>query len=169
MRTVRVHLGERSYSISIGRRVLSRLGSLARKFFSGGKVVVVTDRNVAPILGPAAVKSLERVGFDTALFSVPPGERSKSMSQLGRVFDKFAAFRMERGCGVVALGGGVVGDLAGFAAATYLRGLPYIQVPTTLLALVDSSVGGKTAIDHQSANLEGSTLPRETSTDFWIS
>ena len=156
MKSVQVHLGDRSYSISIGKGVLGKLGGAARKFFPGGRALVVTDRNVAPLLGPDAMKALGRAGIEAALYAVPAGERSKSIAQLSKIFDKLAALRMDRGCGIVALGGGVVGDLAGFAAATYLRGLPYIQVPTSLLAQVDSAVGGKTAVDHPSGkNLIG--------------
>ncbi len=156
MKVVRVNLGDRSYSISIGKGVLRKLGALARKCFPGDRALVVTDRNVSPLFGPGAMKSLERAGFEAGLFAVPAGERSKSVSQLARIYDKLATLRIERGCGIVALGGGVVGDLAGFAAATYLRGLPYIQVPTSLLAQVDSSVGGKTGVDHKAGkNLIG--------------
>ena len=156
MRSVRVHLGERSYSISIGRGALGRLGQAAKRFFPGGRALVVTDRNVAPILGERVLRALGRGGCDASLCAVPAGERSKSLAQLSKLFDRLAVLRIERGCGVVALGGGVVGDLAGFAAAAYLRGLPYIQVPTSLLALVDSAVGGKTAVDHKAGkNLIG--------------
>jgi 3-dehydroquinate synthase len=156
MKSVRVHLGDRSYSISIGKGALGKLGPAARRFFPGGRALIVTDRNVAPLLGPGAMRALGRAGVEAALYAVPAGERSKSIAQLSKIFDKLAALRMDRGCGIVALGGGVVGDLAGFAAAAYLRGLPYIQVPTSLLALVDSAVGGKTAVDHPSGkNLIG--------------
>jgi 3-dehydroquinate synthase len=156
MKIVRVNFGDRSYSISIGKGVLGKLGGLARKFFPGGRALIVTDRNVSPLLGPGAMKSLKRAGVEAGLLAVPAGERSKSLAQMARVYDRLAAFRIERGCGIVALGGGVVGDLAGFAAATYLRGLPYIQVPTSLLAQVDSSVGGKTGVDHKAGkNLIG--------------
>ncbi len=156
MKIVRVNFGDRSYSISIGKGVLGRLGALARKCFPGGRALIVTDRNVLPLLGPGAMKSLERAGVEAGLLAVPAGERSKSLDQMARVFDKLAVMRIERGCGVVALGGGVVGDLAGFAAATNMRGLPYIQVPTSQLAQVDSSVGGKTGVDHKAGkNLIG--------------
>jgi 3-dehydroquinate synthase len=156
VKKVRVHFGDRSYSISIGKGILKNIGEEAHRFFPGGRALVVTDRNVSPLQGPGVLKALARAGCEASLFAVPAGERSKSISQLSKIFDKLAALRMERGCGIVALGGGVVGDLAGFAAATYLRGMPYIQVPTTLLAQVDSGVGGKTAVDHPSGkNLIG--------------
>ncbi|MBT3352071.1 MAG: 3-dehydroquinate synthase [Nitrospinaceae bacterium] len=156
MKNVRVNFGDRSYTITIGRGALNNLGSAAKKYFPGGRALVVTDKNVGPLLGERVLESLKQAGCDAALYAVPPGERSKSLVQLSKIFDRLAALKIERGCGVVALGGGVVGDLAGFAAATYLRGLPYIQVPTTLLAQVDSAVGGKTAVDHKAGkNLIG--------------
>jgi len=156
MKKVRVHFGDRSYSILIGKGILKKLGEAAVRYFPGGRALVVTDRNVSRLQGPSVLKTLTLAGSEASIFAVPAGERSKSISHLSKIFDKLAALRMERGCGIVALGGGVVGDLAGFAAATYLRGMPYIQVPTTLLAQVDSGVGGKTAVDHPSGkNLIG--------------
>lgn len=148
MRKVRVAFGERSYAISIGPSMLGCLGEAARAFFSGGRALVLSDRNVARHYGKVAVASLRRGGISAELMAVPAGERSKSLAQLSRVFDRLAALRLDRGCGLVALGGGVIGDLGGLAAAVYLRGIPYLQVPTSLLAQVDSSVGGKTAVDH---------------------
>lgn len=148
MKNVRVSLGDRSYTIRIGEGALAEMGRVAEKLFPGGRALVVTDRNVGRLYAADALNSLRRAGLQAASQSVPAGERSKSLAQLARIFDRLAALRFDRGCGVIALGGGVVGDLAGFAAAAYLRGLAYIQVPTTLLAQVDSAVGGKTAIDH---------------------
>ncbi|MDA0999122.1 MAG: 3-dehydroquinate synthase [bacterium] len=148
MKSVCVHLGERGYTIRIVSGALSLLGETARVHFAGGRALIVSDTNVAPLFGPKALASLKRAGVAAELFAVPAGERSKSDRQLGRIYDRLARMHIDRGCGIVALGGGVVGDLAGYAAATYLRGLPYIQVPTSLLAQVDSAVGGKTAIDH---------------------
>ena len=156
MRTVRVALGERSYSILIGRGLFARLGRMAKSEFPGGRALVVTDRKVVPVYGARAAASLERAGLETEIFAVPAGERSKSLRQLSRIYDRLAALGFERGCGIVSLGGGVVGDLAGYAAATYLRGIPFIQAPTSLLAQVDSAVGGKTGIDHRAGkNLIG--------------
>lgn len=148
MRSVRVHLGERSYTIRIGSGALSLLGDTARALFPGARALIVSDRNVSPLFGPKALASLKRAGVAAEIFTVPAGEKSKSARQLGRIYDRLARMRIDRGCGIIALGGGVVGDLAGYAAATYLRGLACIQAPTSLLAQVDSAVGGKTAIDH---------------------
>ncbi len=149
MRSVRVRLGARSYSIRIGAGALEGLGEVCLRHFRGKRTLVVTDANVAPLYGGRALESLARAGLEAALLRVPAGEASKSMRQLSRILDKMASMKLDRRCGAVALGGGVVGDLAGFAAAVFLRGIPYVQAPTTLLAQVDSAVGGKTAIDHR--------------------
>jgi 3-dehydroquinate synthase len=111
---------------------------------------------VAELYGQAASDSLARAGFEPTLLTVEPGEESKSLRVLGGLYDRLAELRMERKCLIVALGGGMVGDLAGFAAATWLRGVPFVQVPTTLLAAIDASVGGKTAVNHPAGkNLVG--------------
>jgi 3-dehydroquinate synthase len=120
---------------------------------------VISDGNVVPRFGREAVASLKNAGFEPALIEIPPGEQSKSLKVAGRCYEALARSRLERGSMIVALGGGVTGDLAGFVAATYLRGLPLIQVPTTLLAQVDSSVGGKVGINlRHGKNLVGSFL-----------
>jgi 3-dehydroquinate synthase len=147
MRKVRVALGERSYDILVGQGLLAGLGVACRKVGLRGRCVVVTDSNVGPLHGEAAMASLRGAGFEPVLVTVPAGERAKSVRQAGLCYDRLAAERLERRSFVVALGGGVVGDLAGFVAATYLRGLALVQVPTTLLAQVDSSVGGKTGVN----------------------
>ncbi|OGL61061.1 MAG: 3-dehydroquinate synthase [Candidatus Tectomicrobia bacterium RIFCSPLOWO2_12_FULL_69_37] len=149
MRMVRVAFGERSYTIWIGASALRRLGETARACFPGGRALVVSDRNVARRYGPLALASLRKSGIRAEILAVPAGERSKSLAQLSRIFDRLAALQLDRGCGLVALGGGVIGDLGGFAAAAFLRGIPCIQAPTSLLAQVDSSVGGKTGVDHR--------------------
>ncbi|MBT3822188.1 MAG: iron-containing alcohol dehydrogenase, partial [Nitrospinaceae bacterium] len=123
MKNVRVNFGDRSYTITIGRGALNNLGSAAKKYFPGGRALVVTDKNVGPLLGERVLESLKQAGCDAALYAVPPGERSKSLVQLSKIFDRLAALKIERGCGVVALGGGVVGDLAGFAASILRRGV----------------------------------------------
>ena len=149
MRNVRVHLGERSYTIRIGAGALGEIGKVCLSRFGGGRALVVTDANVAPLYAEKTLASLAATGVQAALLRIPAGEASKSMRQLSRILDKMASMRLDRGCGAVALGGGVVGDVAGFAAAVFLRGVPYVQAPTTLLAQVDSAVGGKTAVDHR--------------------
>jgi shikimate kinase/3-dehydroquinate synthase len=143
-----VRLAERSYDILVGEGLLARAGSLMAPVLPARRVVVVTDQSVAPLHLPALRAGLETAGVEVlAVVEVPPGEASKSFAQLERVVEAALAAGADRRTAVVALGGGVVGDLAGFAAAAALRGLPFIQVPTTLLAQVDSSVGGKTGIN----------------------
>lgn len=149
MKNVRVHLGERSYTIRIGVDALGEIGKVCLRHFRGAKALVVTDANVALLYAEKTLDFLEEAGVQASVLRIPAGEASKSMRQLSRILDKMASLRLDRGCGAVALGGGVVGDIAGFAAAVFLRGIPYVQAPTTLLAQVDSAVGGKTAIDHR--------------------
>jgi len=144
---VEVKLGARSYDIVIGRGVIASLGARIAALRPGAKTFIVTDENVARHILPAAEASLAQAGLRSERIVVPPGEGSKSFPVLERVCEAIIAARIERGDLVIALGGGVIGDLAGFAAAVVRRGLDYVQVPTTLLAQVDSSVGGKTAID----------------------
>lgn len=156
MTRVEVNLGERSYVIDIGEGNLSRVGNVVKSVGGGGRVAVVTDSNVGPLYAGAVTDSLTAAGLASRVFTVPAGERSKSIGRLRELWDSFAGFEMDRDSTVVASGGGVVGDLAGFAAATYMRGIRCIQAPTTMLACVDSSVGGKTAIDLEAGkNLVG--------------
>jgi 3-dehydroquinate synthase len=146
--TLTVDLGDRSYPIEIGAACLEGLGLRLAGILSGRSVVVLSDSNVAPLYGEAALSSLRAAGFQADLCTVAAGESSKSLDVLSFVFDFLVRNRMSRQGVIVALGGGVVGDLAGFAAATYLRGIDYVQAPTSLVAMVDSSVGGKTGINH---------------------
>lgn len=133
--------------VRIAPGVLAAVGSFTRLTTGARRAAVVSDANVAALYGARALASLARAGVEAALVVVPAGEASKRAVHLERLWEHFAALRLERGAAVVALGGGVVGDLAGFAAATWLRGVPWVCVPTSLLAQVDSSVGGKTALD----------------------
>jgi 3-dehydroquinate synthase len=144
--TVPVRLGERAYEILVGRGLLDDAGPRVAAL-SARAAVIVSDEAVAPLYADGLAASLDAAGLRTALVTVPPGEGSKSHAGLARVCDAILAARIERGDLVVALGGGVVGDLAGFAAAIVRRGVRLVQVPTTLLAQVDSSVGGKTGIN----------------------
>src|SRR3954468_7736557 len=144
---VNVALGERSYDIHIGRGLLALLGQKIAALRPGAKVAIVTDETVMRHHLAAAEATLAAAGIAATSVTVPPGESSKSFPVLERVWEALIAARVERADLVLALGGGVIGDLAGFAAAILRRGLDYVQVPTTLLAQVDSSVGGKTAID----------------------
>ncbi len=136
-----------NYPIRIQNGVLSRLGEISEGIVRGRRAIVVTDANVAELYLGKAVESLKAAGFTTSSCTVPAGEPSKSEEMLFLLYAQFHAAGITRTDLIIALGGGVVGDLTGFAAATYLRGCPLIQVPTTLLAQVDSSVGGKTGID----------------------
>src|SRR4029079_2210322 len=144
---VNVALGERSYDIHIGRGLLALLGQKIAALRPGAKVAIVTDETVMRHHLAAAEATLAAAGITATSVTVPPGESSKSFPVLERVCEMLIAARVERADLVLALGGGVIGDLAGFAAVILRRGLDYVQVPTTLLAQVDSSVGGKTAID----------------------
>ena len=137
----------RTYNVLIGSGLLPKLGSEVKKVCNATKAAVVSDTNVFPLHGAATISSLENAGFQVIYFVIQAGEESKNGSVYLELLNFLAENHLTRSDCLVALGGGVVGDLTGFAAATFLRGIPYIQVPTTLLAAVDSSVGGKTAID----------------------
>jgi 3-dehydroquinate synthase len=147
VRIVEVTLGQRSYQIHIGEGLLDRLGRECANLKLEGRCAIISDENVAPKYGAKTVTALARAGFDPVLIRVPAGETAKSLKTVQSCYDQLAAHRLERGSFIVALGGGVVGDLAGFVAATYLRGVAFVQVPTTLLAQVDSSVGGKVGVN----------------------
>jgi 3-dehydroquinate synthase len=157
MRTFRVELGANSHPVHVGAGILAELGKLARDAgLKPGRSAVVTDANVAKLYAKATLAALGAAGFAPTLIEIPPGEQSKSLAQLERIYGLMTEAELERASVVFALGGGVVGDLAGFAAATYLRGIPIVQAPTTLLAQVDSSLGGKTGVNHPRAkNLIG--------------
>jgi 3-dehydroquinate synthase len=148
VRTVRVNLGPRSYDIRIGADTLGGLGPAVARLGPGRRALVVADGNVGDSHAPLVASSLHAAGFDTRLVLVPPGEASKSLAGAARLYDACLEAGLDRRSWVVALGGGVTGDLAGFVAATFMRGLPWVQVPTTLLAQIDSSVGGKVGVDH---------------------
>ncbi|MBM3877505.1 MAG: 3-dehydroquinate synthase [Verrucomicrobia bacterium] len=147
MRVVKVTLGTRSYSIHIGSGLLSGLGAHCERLGLGERCAIVMDRNVARHYGRPAWNSLAKAGFQPVLVTVPAGEKSKNLRAIASTYDLLAAHRIERQSFLVALGGGVVGDLAGYVAATYLRGIPFVHVPTTLLSQVDSSVGGKVGVN----------------------
>ena len=134
------------YDVVVGRGLLAEAGARIAPF-ARGRTVIVSDETVAALHGPALTSSLAAAGVRSEMIAVPPGEGSKSFVELERLMDRLLAAGLDRRDVVVALGGGVVGDLAGLAAALYMRGVDFVQVPTTLLAQVDSSVGGKTAID----------------------
>jgi 3-dehydroquinate synthase len=147
--TVPVSLGERSYDILIQGGLLERIGGRLKKLGMKGKVGVVTDRYVARYYAKNLLESLRRCNIEAVPIILAPGEQSKTLKTIERILDALARHRFERSSLLLALGGGVVGDLTGFAAAIYQRGIPFIQIPTTLVAQVDSSVGGKTGVDHR--------------------
>lgn len=145
---VAVALGDRSYDIAIQPGLLTEVGERLTNLAQSRQVGVVTDRHVARHHLPAMLRSLRSAGFDPTDIVLEPGERTKTLSTVGAILDVLVKKKFERKSLLVALGGGVVGDLTGFAAAIYQRGIPFVQVPTTLVAQVDSSVGGKTGVDH---------------------
>ncbi len=154
---IHVDLGARAYDVLVGPGLLDQLGTRAAGRFAGKKrAAVVCDAHTAPLYGERAQASLRAAGIDSELVTVPAGESSKSLAVSGTVLSAMARAGLDRKSFVVALGGGVIGDLAGFCAAVYQRGVPYLQMPTTLLSMVDSSVGGKTGVNLPEAkNLAG--------------
>jgi 3-dehydroquinate synthase len=149
-KTLPVHLGERSYEIFVSVAALFRVGQFARARSKGNLAVIVTDENARSHAAPVQ-ESLENAGFRTAVAVRPAGEAQKSLASAGELYDLLIEMSADRRTLIVAVGGGVIGDLAGFVAATYARGIPLFMVPTTLLAMVDSSVGGKVGINHPRA------------------
>ena len=147
MQTLRVELGERAYAIHIGQRLLSS-AELILPQLDLPRVAIVTNTTVAPLYLAQLAEALQARGVDVLSIVLEDGERYKNWATLNRIYDALLERRCDRRTTLIALGGGVIGDLAGFAAATYMRGIPFIQVPTTLLAQVDSSIGGKTGINH---------------------
>jgi 3-dehydroquinate synthase len=147
MKTLKVELGERSYPIFIGASLLGQV-SLLGEFVASKQVCIVTNETVAELYLSAVQRQLLAAGFEVHSVVLPDGEQYKNLDTLNKVFDCLLQERLNRSVTLVALGGGVVGDMAGFAAACYQRGVPFIQIPTTLLSMVDSSVGGKTGVNH---------------------
>ncbi len=157
---IAVETARGSYDVVFGRGVLDETGDLLRMRTDAVRLALVTDDLVAPLFADRVEDSLGRASFATERFVVPHGEKSKSWERVGLLVEAFAASGFGRDSVVVALGGGIVGDLAGFAASVYLRGVPVAHVPTTLLAQVDSSIGGKTGIDlEHGKNLAGAFWP----------
>lgn len=146
-KTINVGLGQRSYRVLVGEGLIDRAGELMAPFLKRGRTAVVSDETVWGLHGARLTEALQRAGMTVLPIVVAPGEQTKSFAGLADVTDRLLALELDRGDVITAFGGGVVGDLAGFAAAVYKRGIDFVQVPTTLLAQVNSSVGGKTAID----------------------
>ena len=147
MKKVNLSLQDRSYSIYVSKGIIKDIYKYTHSFFPGGRVLIVSDTTVGRLYGSDCLQSLIKEGITAEIIKIPVGERSKSIEQLEKIYNKLSRLKVGRQDGIIALGGGVVGDLAGLAAATFLRGISLVQVPTTLLSQVDSSVGGKTAIN----------------------
>lgn len=151
-----VQLPTHEYQIIIEKGSLSALGEWAARLWQPQKIAIITDETVDALYGSTVLKQLKDHGFDVTKLAVPAGETSKSLANAEKIYEHLAENQFTRSDGILALGGGVIGDLAGFAAATYMRGIHFLQVPTTLLAQVDSSIGGKTGVNTKNAkNLVG--------------
>lgn len=151
-----IQLGADSYQIKIQSGALDQVGKWLQNLWSAKKIALISDSHVFPLYGEKVMAQLTAVGFDVRPVVVPAGEKSKSLAQAEKLYEFLAEAAFTRSDAVVALGGGVVGDLTGFVASTYMRGLPFVQIPTSLLAQVDSSIGGKTAVNSsQAKNLIG--------------
>ncbi len=148
MKRLKVDLGDRSYPILIADGPLQNVGVLMRRYSPASKVCIVTNTTVRRLYADVCVTSLQNAGFKVSIVALPDGERYKTLRGMDRIYDGLIRAGLDRSDAVLALGGGVTGDMAGFAAATYMRGINFVQFPTTLLAQVDSSVGGKTGVDH---------------------
>ncbi len=131
----------------IGAGLTDQLGTRVLKYLAGKKCAIITDNNVAPLFGDRIKRNLASTGFQPILVTIPAGEKSKTLEQVGAICDQMIAAGLDRQSFLVGLGGGVIGDISGFVAAIYHRGIPHVQIPTTLLAMVDSSIGGKTGVD----------------------
>ncbi len=149
MEKVRVELAERSYDISIGSDILDGLGDNLKMFGLSPKIGLVSNPTVFSLYGKRVADSLKKAGFDVITVTIPDGEEYKDLLWVQHIYDELLKHKLDRLSALIALGGGVVGDITGFAASTYMRGISCIQVPTTLLAQVDSSVGGKTGVNHK--------------------
>jgi 3-dehydroquinate synthase len=146
--TVRVDLGARSYPVYVGRAILDSVGTRLRETGAGSRVALLTTITVGALYAAAVRRSLENAGFDVTTIEIPDGEEHKSLSTISGIYDRLVDAGLDRGATLVALGGGVVGDIGGFAAATFLRGIALVHLPTTLVAQVDASIGGKTGVNH---------------------
>ncbi|MBE0425021.1 MAG: 3-dehydroquinate synthase [Nitrospirae bacterium] len=149
MEKVRVELGDRSYDIVIGSGILEGIGETLKLLGFSPKMALVSNPTVFTLYGERLTDSLRKSGFDLISIQIPDGEKFKNLKSLEHIYDELLKYRLDRSSALIALGGGVIGDITGFAASTYMRGISYIQVPTTLLAQVDSSVGGKTGVNHE--------------------
>jgi 3-dehydroquinate synthase len=158
--TIEIRSNQNRYDAVVGSQLLDRVGQLVTGKVPGPSCAVISDANVAPLFANRLIKSLEADNFQPSLITVPAGEKSKSLEQAGEICERMVAAKLDRQSFVVGLGGGVIGDLSGFVAAIFQRGIPHVQVPTTLLAMVDSSIGGKTGVNTKTGkNLIGAFHP----------
>jgi 3-dehydroquinate synthase len=148
METLKVDLGNRSYDIMISSNWLDDLGKTVKPLIPDEKVLLITDEKVGSLYADKALASLQNADINAEVLTLPEGEENKNIKTVEKIYNFLAEYNYTRKSSLVALGGGVIGDITGFAAATYMRGINYIQVPTSLLAMVDSSVGGKTGVNH---------------------
>ena len=149
MQEIRVNLAERSYDIAIGSGMLDEIGSKLRSFSFSPNIALVSNPTVFGLYGERVLNAVRNAGFDCLEVLIDDGEEHKNLISLQHIYHELLKHRLDRSSALIALGGGVIGDIAGFAASTYMRGIAYVQVPTTLLAQVDSSVGGKTGVNHE--------------------
>ena len=147
METVRVELGSRSYDICIAHGLIGRAGEILSGILSAKYAAIITNTIIAPLYLEPLKQALHAHGFKTSEIILPDGEQFKTLDSMRVIYDQLLELGLDRSCALIALGGGVIGDMTGFAAATFLRGIPFVQIPTTLLAQVDSSVGGKTGVN----------------------
>lgn len=163
MRTIKVELKENSYQIHIEQGLFMKFPTLFVKQNHGQCWVIITQSNLAKLFGQSVFKLLKDIGFNIEMLIIPVGEKAKTLAQIKKLYAQLLELRCDRSTILIALGGGVVGDVTGFVAATFMRGIQYIQVPTTLLAMIDSSIGGKTGVNlPQGKNLVGSIYQPQT-------
>ncbi len=149
MKTVRVDLGQRSYDILIGAGLLDQFHQLLEQYKTGKRIVLISNPTVSRLFGKSLLQRLSENGYQVTEIFIPDGEAHKSLETVEEIYTALITQRADRSSTLVAMGGGVTGDIVGFVAATFLRGVPYLQIPTTLLSQVDSSVGGKTGVNHR--------------------
>jgi 3-dehydroquinate synthase len=149
MEKIRVDLAERSYNISIGNNILEGIGEKLTLFDLSPRIAIVSNPTVFSLYGDRVSDSVKKAGFELSVITIPDGEEYKDLLWVQHIYDELLRIKLDRSSALIALGGGVIGDITGFAASTYMRGISCIQVPTTLLAQVDSSVGGKTGVNHK--------------------
>ena len=148
MKRLTLNLGPRSYDILIGKGILDQIGTVLDKIIKGKRAVIITNPEIDNLYGYHTKKNLKKAGFQVETIKIPDGEEYKSLASASEIYDHLMKFNCDRNTVLIALGGGVIGDLTGFVASTFMRGVPFVQIPTTLLSQVDSSVGGKTAVNH---------------------